>query len=73
MKKIDLKNKKVRLFIVLAVCILLIGGTYAYWILTLTQTGTNKIASSSQALSSLYGKFTIISFMSSFLLCLGSM
>lgn len=47
MKKIDLKNKKVRLFIVLAVCILLIGGTYAYWIITLTQTGTNKIASSS--------------------------
>ena len=46
MKKIDLKNKKVRLFLVLAVCVLLIGGTYAYWRLTLTQTGVNEIASS---------------------------
>ena len=46
MKKIDLKNKKVRLFLVLAVCIVLIGGTYAYWRLTVTQTGVNEIASS---------------------------
>ena len=46
MKKIDLKNKKVRLFIILAVCILLIGGTYAYRRLTVTLTGVNEIASS---------------------------
>ena len=40
------KNKKYVVFGVLGVLLLVIGVSFAYWILTLTQTGTNKIASS---------------------------
>ena len=45
MKKIDLKNKKVKILLVVLVAIIFIGGTYAYWRLTLTQTEQNELAS----------------------------
>ena len=40
------KNKKYVVFGALGVLLLVIGVSFAYWILTLTQTGTNQIASS---------------------------
>ena len=40
------KHKKYVVFGVLGVLLLVIGVSFAYWILTLAQTGTNKIASS---------------------------
>ena len=45
MKKIDFKNKKVKILLVVLVAIIFIGGTYAYWRLTLTQTEQNELAS----------------------------
>ena len=46
MKKIDLKNKKTRIILVIAICLILIGTSFALWYLTLAQTDSNKIATS---------------------------